>query len=116
MKVEKTHLVIENVRRLMKKQLIQNNVIMLLLFVLFYYFSAKGNLSFFIGIICVLLWVQVAITLYTLITGKPIGTKTGKIVQEFDKRRFGAKRWQRKKVTETVIFSALSVLITVFFS
>lgn len=96
-KVEEIHCDLEEVRHLIRKQLVQNNFIMLLLFVLFCYLAVKGNPSFFIGMLCVLLWIYVAITLYTLMTGKPIGTKTSKVLQEFHKNHFGGKRWKRKK-------------------
>ncbi|WP_223701773.1 hypothetical protein [Sutcliffiella deserti] len=109
-----THWDIDEVKHLKKKQLIQSNLLMLLLFVLFAYFAENGNLFLFFGVHFVLLWIIVAITLYTLKTGKPIGTKTNRRVQEFDKNRMGEKRWKRKKITEIVVISVInSVLFTV---
>ncbi|MBP2243201.1 hypothetical protein J2Z40_003789 [Cytobacillus eiseniae] len=51
--------------------------------------------------------------LYTLKTGRHIGTKISRTVQEFDGNRLGDKRWKRRKISEAVIISVISVLITV---
>lgn len=75
--------------------------------------AENGKHSLLIGGVSVLLWILVAITLYVLKTGRPIGTKTSRIVQEFDRNRLGEKRWKRRKMTEAVIISVISVLITV---
>ncbi|AST91105.1 hypothetical protein BC6307_07340 [Sutcliffiella cohnii] len=103
---------IQEVKHLKRKQLVQNNLVMMFLFVLIGYFSKHGKPSLLIGVFCVLLWIIVAITLYTIKTGRPIGTKTSKRVQEFDRNRSGEKRWKQKKMTEAVIISVISVLIT----
>ncbi|PID15299.1 hypothetical protein CSV63_09040 [Sporosarcina sp. P34] len=52
--------------------------------------------------------------LYILITEKTTGTKTNKLVQAFDRDRWGKKRWKRKKITEVVILSIASSMFTVF--
>lgn len=104
---------IQEVKKLKKKQLVQTNLVMLLIFLLFAYFAENGKPSLLIGGVCVLLWILVAITLYVLKTGRPIGTKTSRIVQEFDRDRLGEKRWKRRKMTEAVMISVISVLITV---
>ena len=104
---------IQKVKHLKKKQLVQNNLVMLLLFVLFGYLAKNGKPSLLIGGFCVLLWIIVAITWYVLKTGSPIGTKTSRIVQEFDRNRLGQKRWKRRKMTEAIIISVISVLITI---
>lgn len=111
--MDETQWDIQDVKHLKKKQLVQYNIIMLLLFVMFAYFSEKGNPSLLFGVFCVLLWIIVAITLYTLMTGKPIGTKTSRCVQVFDRNRLGERRWKRRNITETVIISVISVLITI---
>jgi len=111
--MDETQWDIQEVKHLKKKQLVQYNIVMLLLFVLFGYFSENGNTSLLFGVFCVLVWIVVAITLYTLMTGKPIGTKTSRRVQVFDRNRLGEKRWKRRKITETVIISVISVLITI---
>ena len=111
--MDETQWDIQEVKHLKKKQLVQYNLVMFLLFVLFGYFSENGNSSLLFGVFCVLLWIIVAITLYTLMTGKPIGTKTSRLVQEFDRNRLGEKRWKRRKMTEAVIISVISVFITI---
>lgn len=111
--MDETQWDIQEVKHLKKKQLVQSNLVMLLLFVLFGYFAENGKPSLLIGGVCVLLWILVAITLYVLKTGRPIGTKTSRIVQEFDRNRLGEKRWKRRKMTEAVIISVISVFITV---
>ena len=87
--MDETQWDIQEVKHLKKKQLVQYNIVMLLLFVLFGYFSENGNTSLLFGVFCVLVWIVVAITLYTLMTGKPIGTKTSRRVQVFDRNRLG---------------------------
>jgi len=39
---------------------------------------------------------------YALKMESPIGTKTSRIVQEFDRNHLGEKRWRRRKMTEAV--------------
>ncbi|WP_085994297.1 hypothetical protein [Oceanobacillus senegalensis] len=104
---------IQEVKRLKKKQLVQNNLVLLLIFALFGYFAENGKSSLLIGGFCVLMWIIVVITLYTLKTGRPIGTKTNRMVHKLDSIRLGEKRWKRRKIIDTVIISAISVLITV---
>jgi hypothetical protein len=104
---------IREVKHLKKKQLVQYNLVTLLLFVLFGYFVENGKPTLLIGGFCVLMWIITAITLYTLMTGIPIGTKTSRKVQEFDRNRLGEMRWKRRKITEAVIISVISVFITV---
>jgi len=111
--MDETQWDIQKVKHLKKKQLVQNNLVMLLLFVLFSYLTESGKPSLLIGGFCVLLWVIVVITWYVLKTGSPIGTKTSRIVQEFDRNSLGEKRWKRRKMTEAVIISVISVLITI---
>lgn len=111
--MDETQWDIQKVKHLKKKQLVQYNLVMLLLFVLFGYLAENGKPSLLIGIFCVIMWIIVAITLYVLKTGSPIGTKTSRIVQEFDRNRLGEKHWKRRKMTEAVIISVISVLITI---
>ncbi|GAB3801851.1 hypothetical protein [Virgibacillus kimchii] len=110
--MSETHWDIKEVKRLKKNQLLQSNLVMLLLFVLFGYFAMNANPFLFIGGFSVLIWIIVAITLYTLMTGRYIGTKTSRMVQEFDRCRLGQKRWKRRKVIEAAIISIISVFIT----
>lgn len=106
---------IQEVKHLKKKQLVQSNIVMLLLFVLsVYYVIAGWPISIFLGVISLLLWFFAAHALYILITGKTTGSKTNKLVQAFDRDHWGEKRWKRKKVTEAIILSSISVMWTIF--
>lgn len=104
---------IKEVKHLKKKQVIQNNLVMLLLFVLLVFFADNGMHSLIIGIFFLLIWIILAITLYTLKTGRPIGTKTSRLVQEFDRNRLGEKRWKQNRIAEAVIISVIGVGIAV---
>lgn len=108
-----THWDIQEIKHLKKNQLVQYNLVMLLLFVLLGYFSANVNPTLLIAVFYVLLWIIVIITLYTLKTGKTIGTKTNRRMQEFDRYRSGEKRWKRKKMIEAVIICGISIFITI---
>nr|WP_106780224.1 hypothetical protein [Lysinibacillus timonensis] len=105
---------IKVVKRLKMKLLVQYNLVSLLLFVLFGYFATNGNPYLLMGGICVLLWISVAITLYNLIAVKPIGTKTSRMVQEFDRNHLGQKRWKRRNLIEVIFGSIICVFITFF--
>lgn len=111
--MDKTQWNIQEVKRLKKIQLVQGNLVMLLIFVLLVYFAESEQYLFIIGTFFVLMLVVVAIALYTLLTGRFIGTKTSKHVQEFDRQRSGEKPWKRKKIIEAVIFSAIGIGIAV---
>ena len=100
-------------KSLKKKQYIQNNFLLLFIFILIGYFSQNGNYFFLMVVFCVLLWIIVVSLLYTLKTGKPIGTKASKLVQEIDKNRLGEKRWKQLKMKEIIFISVLNVIITV---
>lgn len=111
--MDETQWDIQEVKRLKKKQLVQYNLVMLLIFVLLGYFIENGKPSLLIGGFFVLIWTAVAVTLYALKTGRPIGTKTSRILQEFDRDRLGEKRWKRRRITEVVVISVAVILITV---
>ncbi|MDX1699225.1 MAG: hypothetical protein R3250_01345, partial [Melioribacteraceae bacterium] len=81
--MDETQWDIKEVKHLKKKQVVQNNLVMLLLFVLLVFIADNGMHSIIIGIFFVLIWIILAITFYTLKTGRPIGTKTSRRVQEF---------------------------------
>jgi magnesium-transporting ATPase (P-type) len=110
--MEETQWDIKKVKRLKKKQLLQINLVMLLLFLLFGYFSQNGKSSLIIWGFCVIMWLTVVITFFTL-KRRPIGTKTSRILQKFDKDRLGQKRWKRRKIIEFGIISVISVFVTV---
>ena len=111
--MDETQWDIQEVKHLKKKQVFQNNLVMLLLFVLLVFFADNGMHSLIIGIFFLLIWIILAITLYTLKTGRPIGTKTSRLVQEFDRNRLGEKRWKQNRIAEAVIISVIGVGIAV---
>ncbi|WP_153461695.1 MULTISPECIES: hypothetical protein [Sediminibacillus] len=112
--MDEVNLDIQEVKRLKKKLLVQYNLVMLLLFVLFRYLAENGEPSLLIGGSLVLIWIIVAVTLYTLKTGRYFGTKASIMVQKFDRRRLGEKRWKRRRMTEAVIISVICIFISVF--
>ncbi|PIC79440.1 hypothetical protein CSV75_12685 [Sporosarcina sp. P18a] len=106
---------IQEVKQLKKLQLVQFSIVMLGIFTLsVLYVKAEWPLSIFLTLTCILLWFFAVHALYILITEKTTGTKTNKLVQAFDKDRWGKKRWKRKKITEVVILSIASSMFTVF--
>ncbi|WP_226577601.1 hypothetical protein [Halobacillus litoralis] len=107
---------IQEVKRLKKKLLIQYNLIMLLIIVMFaFYIESGGPPGFLFGLCCVLIWFIAGQMLFTLKTGRIIGTKTSRLVQAFDRDRQGEKRWKRKRMAGGVIFSIMAVVITGMF-
>ncbi|ANU10822.1 hypothetical protein BBH88_11125 [Planococcus antarcticus DSM 14505] len=104
---------IQEIKHLKKKKLVQDNIYMLLLFVILVYFTDSGKHALTIGTFFVFIWIMVVLTLYTLKTGRSIGTKTSKRVQKFDRNRLGEKRWKRNKIIEVVIVSVVGVGIAV---
>lgn len=105
---------IQKVKRLKWKQLVQNNLVMLILFFLSIYYMKTGvSISVFFRLLCLSIWIIVAHTLYTFITGKMIGTKTSKRVFAFDRDYLGEKRWKRRKMIELITVSVLGIIITV---
>jgi uncharacterized membrane protein YwzB len=105
---------IEEVKRLKKKQLIQSNLVLLLLFILFgFYVENGGTATVVFGVCCVLLWIFVANAIYTLLTGKTMGTKSIRRVLAFDIDHIGKKRWKRRKLIEFIIIIVVCLGITV---
>lgn len=110
----KTKWDIRKVKRLKRKQLMQYNLVMLILFILSVYFvKIGGSMATFFSIGIPLLWIITAYTIYALITGKIIGTKTSKRVQTFNLEYWGKRRWKRKRVIGAIVISVLSILCTV---
>lgn len=105
--MEETQWDIKEMKRLKKKQLVRGNLFMLLIFVLLAYFLESGKLLFVAWILIACLLITVVLSLYTLVTGNLIGTKTSRRVQAFDRNRWGEKRWKRKKIIEVVLFTVL---------
>lgn len=112
--MEETQWDLREVKRLKMKQLLQYNLAMLLLFVLLYYLLDFGQPYIFTGVFYLLVLIVAATILYNLKTGRFIGTKTSKRLQEFDKDRLGQKRWKRRKILEATFVIALTVFVTVF--
>ncbi|RSL35243.1 hypothetical protein D7Z54_01350 [Salibacterium salarium] len=87
----------QEVKLLKKVQLFQNNFVMLLVFVLFAFFAKNGGSVFFLfGLCCVFFWISTANMLYTLKTGRTIGTKISKRVQAFDRDNMGVETLETK--------------------
>lgn len=106
---------IQEIKRLKKKQLVQYNFVMFLLVALFAYFvKSGGSATVFLGLCCAYFWIFTGSTIYTLITGKVIGTKSGRRVQAFDRDRIGEKRWKRKTTIAPIVLLVLSIGFTVF--
>lgn len=104
----------QEVKRLKWKQLVQHNVIMLLLFLLaVYYVKSVGTAFFLLIFFCSIIWLFFLHSLYTLKTGKVVGTKTMKAVYAYDKDLHGAKRQKRKKIVEAVIIGLVGIVCTV---
>ncbi|WP_084243503.1 hypothetical protein [Planomicrobium okeanokoites] len=112
--MDETQWDLREVKNLKKKQLLQYNLGMLLLFVVLYYFADFEQPYVFIGFFYLLVLIGAASLVYNLKTGKFIGTKTSKRVQEFDKARLGQKRWKRRKILEAAFVFALTIFFTVF--
>lgn len=105
---------IQEIQRLKRKQLVQYNLVMFLLFMLvFYYMKIGMSVLLFTTILCLFFCLIIAHTLYTLITGKMLGTKTSRLIQAFDKDYLGKKRWKRKKIIEFIFLSILGIMCTV---
>ena len=105
---------IKEIKKLKKKQLLLGNLFMLLVFVLLVYFLESDTLFFVTWIVLACLLVSSAFSLYTLITGNLIGTKTSRRVQAFDRCHWGEKRWKRKKIIEVVLFIVLGIVLVFF--
>ena len=105
---------IKEIKKLKKKQLLWGNLFMLVIFVLLVYFLESDTLFFATWIVLAGLLVSSAFSLYTLITGNLIGTKTSRRVQAFDRSRWGEKRWKRKKIIELFLFIILGIVLVFF--
>ena len=105
--MEEEHWDIKEIKKLKKKQLLLGNLFMLVIFLLFVYFFESRNLFVITWVILAGLLVVLLLTLYTLLTGKLIGTKTSRRVQAFDRKYWGKKRWKRKKIVEATLYAIL---------
>ncbi|AIY05269.1 hypothetical protein Plano_1304 [Planococcus sp. PAMC 21323] len=104
-----TQLDIKEIKYLKKKKLIQDNIFMLLIFLFLIYFASNERHSFIIGSFFVYIWIAVAFVMYTLKTGKHIGTKTSIYVKRYDRNKIGEKRWKRNKLIELFIIGIIGI-------
>lgn len=105
---------IKEIKRLKKLQLLQNNFLFLLVFLMIGYFFEIGMSSLVLVGVCVISWVVAASLIYTLITGKNLRSKRYRVLQKFDRHRFGDKRWRWRTIAEVVIVIIASAIITAF--
>ncbi|MGM0896329.1 MAG: hypothetical protein ACQEV0_00440 [Bacillota bacterium] len=107
--MDKTKWDIHKVKRLKKKQLIQSNFFLLLLFLVLIYLADQARAYLISGMFFMLVLGVMATALYTLKTGRFVGTKTSKIIQEFDRDRLGKKSWKRRKIIEESFIGVLGI-------
>ena len=105
---------IQTITRL-KKEIVAYNNLTILLFVLLsmFYMMIGGHISVYFGLCCLLVWMIALHSLYTLVTGNSLGTKTRKRVLAFDKDCLGKSRWKKKKMIEVISISILAIISTV---
>ena len=108
-----THWDPKEVKHLLKKRLVQNNLMMLVVFGLLAYLKQIENYTALFGTLYICFLIVFVMSLYSFKTGKYIGTKTAKRLEEFEKERVGKKRWKRKRMTEAIFMFAIGVILTV---
>ena len=107
---------IQEIKQIKKKLLILNNLVMLLLIVSFgFYIELGGSSTFLIGFCCAVLWILVVNAVYTIWTGKVIGTKTMQKDLNFKVYRHGKKQWKIKAIIGLIFLFALSAGSTIVF-
>ncbi|MDP4552935.1 hypothetical protein Q9251_18810 [Alkalihalobacillus macyae] len=106
---------LQEMKRLKKKLLIQSNLGMLLVFALLWFFVEVTAVSATIifGVVCAILWFAVANMLFTLLTGKVIGTRAMQRLQTFEIERHGKKQWKIKSSIGLLIMLLLTIGLTV---
>lgn len=105
---------IQEIKRIKKKLLIQNNLAMLFFIVSFgFYMELGGSFAVFLGFCCVVLWLFVVNMVYTIWTGKVIGTKDMQKVQNFKIYRHGKKRWKIKAIIGLLFIFSFSAGSTI---
>src|SRR5699024_3748829 len=105
---------IQTITRLKKKIVAYNNLTILLFVLLsMFYMMIVENISVLFGLFCLLVWMIALHSLYTLVTGNSLGTKTRKRVLAFDKDCLGKSRWKKKKMIEVISISILAIISTV---
>ncbi|TVP83493.1 MAG: hypothetical protein EA344_09230 [Alkalicoccus sp.] len=104
---------LQEVKQLKKKRLVQNNFMMLIFFLLFvYYIEAGFSAAALLPVCTAFLWFITGRMLYTVITGKPLGTKTNRFIQTFDKYKKGTRGWKLRIGAEAAFTGACSILLT----
>lgn len=104
---------IKEIKGLKKKQLLWGNLFMLVLFLFLNYFLENGKILFLTWVLLISLLIIIALSLYTLITGTIVGTKTTRRIRAFDRKRWGEKKWKLLKITEIVLLTGLGVVLAV---
>src|SRR5699024_1158016 len=105
---------IQTITRLKKKIVGYNNLYNLLFVLLsMFYMMIGGHISVYFVLCCLLGWMIVLHSLFTLVTGNSLGTKTRKRVLAFDKDCLGKSRWKKKKMIEVISISILAIISTV---
>lgn len=92
------------ITKLKKKQLLWGNLFMLMTFLLLSYLLENGKILFATWIVILFIFVMVVLSLYTLITGTIIGTKTARRIRAFDRKRWGKTKWKLLNITEVVLY------------
>ncbi|WP_208597159.1 hypothetical protein [Planococcus maritimus] len=82
---------------------------MLVIFLLLSYLLESGKILFATWIVILFIFVMVVLSLYTLITGTIIGTKTTRRIRAFDRKRWGKTKWKLLNITEVVLYSGMGV-------
>lgn len=107
--MEETQWDIKEIKQLKKKQLVRSNLFIVLVFILLVYLFQSGQFLFIVWVLLAFLFIVLVHSIYTLKTGKHIGTKTSRYLNEFDRHRSGEKRWKRTKIHEIVFLTVLGV-------
>ncbi|ANU18365.1 hypothetical protein BBI11_15560 [Planococcus maritimus] len=100
---------LKEITKLKKKQLLWSNLFMLVIFLLLSYLLESGKILFATWIVILFIFVMVVLSLYTLITGTIIGTKTTRRIRAFDRKRWGKTKWKLLNITEVVLYSGMGV-------
>lgn len=95
---------LKEITKLKKKQLLWGNLFMLMTFLLLSYLLENGKILFATWIVILFIFVMVVLSLYTLITGTIIGTKTTRRIRAFDRKRWGKTKWKLLNITEVVLY------------
>src|SRR5699024_10464042 len=105
---------IQTITRLKKKIVAYNNLTILLFVLLsMFYMMIGGHISVYFGLCCLLVWMIALHSLYTLVTGNSLGTKTRKRILTFEKYCIGKSHWKKKKMIEVISISILAIISTV---